>query len=449
MLQRLTVWLILALTILAVWFNLPQFSQLPNSAKFFNWEISLTWLKGNFLTSFIGAYPIKLGLDLQGGVECVLQAHMDSVNSTDQSGALEGARQVIERRVNLYGVSEALVQSTKVGSDRRILVQLPGSFNLQNPCSSIGQTAQLEFRELESTASAESSASAGINYLNTKGTGLTGKDLKKATVTFDQTGKAGGPQVQLQFTGEGQKKFAEITKRNVSKQLPIFLDYLPISAPVVQQEIIGGNAVISGQFTAASAKDLAIKLNAGALPVSLSTLSQQTIPPTLGQRSINKSLLAGFVGITTVMIFMVAYYGLYGLIADLALGLYILLTLAVFRTGAFILPPVALSLAGITGFVLSIGMAVDANILIFERIKEERYGGKVGRQALNLGFSRAWSSIRDSNISSIITALVLFTFGTSIVRGFALTLMIGVLISMFSAIVVSRTLLGLLPRFKK
>ncbi len=226
----------------------------------------------------------------------------------------------------------------------------------------------------------------------------------------------------------------------------MFLDNLPISwpPPIVQQEIIGGNAVITGSFTTDEAKNLAIQLNAGALPVPVKILQQRSIGPTLGQESINKSLIAGIIGLGVVVVYMGVYYGLLGLIADVALVIYTILVLAIFKTGLFILPPVTLTLAGIAGFILSIGMAVDANILIFERMKEEIRSGKSKSLALDLGFKRAWSSIWASNTSSLITAIILYGMGTSLVRGFAITLAIGVLVSMFTAVVVTRTFLRIL-----
>ncbi len=438
---RVAVWLIVLLVLFSVWANLPQ---LPSNAFGSFFQGASETLTGHF--------PLRFGLDLQGGTEMVLQTKMENLDPSDRDNALESARQVIERRVNLFGVSESVVRTSKVGEDRRILVELPG-VDASTAAELVGKTAQLDFRELPASQSAVATISAQAVYEAVVPTGLTGADLKKAEVSFASSAQnAGSPQVAIQFTSPGATKFADVTKRNVGKPLAIFLDGKPLNPeefpPTVQTEIYDGNAVITGRFTAEQAKKLATQLNAGALPVSITPLSFETIPPSLGSQSIHKSLLAGVIGIVTVMIFMVAYYGFYGVIADLALIIYTLITLAVMRTGLFIIPPVTLTLAGIAGFVLSVGMAVDANILIFERMKEESRMGKHGRVVLSLGFSRAWSSIRDSNISSLITAGILFTFGTSVVRGFALTLAIGVLVSMFSAITVTRTFLKLLPRFK-
>ncbi|MDO8639045.1 MAG: protein translocase subunit SecD [Candidatus Daviesbacteria bacterium] len=423
---RLVLWIIIVLTLLAFWINFPPIPQVPSQFKVFGKNINL-----------LGIFPVKLGLDLQGGTQLTLQTKMDKIDPKDRDTALESARQVIEKRVNLYGVSESIVQSSKLGEQRRILVELPGVKDSSQAANLVGKTAQLEFKE---------PSASGSGFI---ATGLTGADLKKAGVTFSSSGKSTGPQVSIEFTSEGGQKFAEITKRNVGKPIAIFLDDSLVSAPNVQQEIIGGNAVITGQFTTEEAKNLSIQLNAGALPVPIEIIQQRTIGATLGNTSIQKSLIAGVIGLLTVMIYMICYYGFYGVLADIALIIYTLLVLAIFRTGLFILPPVTLTLAGIAGFILSIGMAVDANILTFERMKEEFRNGKTGRAGLEAGFNRAWTSIRDSNVSSLITATILYIFGTSMVRGFALTLAIGVLVSMFSALVVTRTLLRMLPRFKK
>ncbi len=423
----------MVLTILAVWVDIPPIKQFP-ALKVFGKRVE-----------FLGIFPLKLGLDLQGGTELVLETQMDKIDPSNRDSALESAKNVIERRVNLYGVSEAVVQTSKLGEQRRILVELPGLKDASAAANLVGKTAQLDFRELPATLSAQEqeATKSGLPVIAfAKSTGLTGADLKKAQVTFgsDQGARA-GPQVAIEFTEEGSKKFAEITRRNIDKPLAIFLDNEPISAPNVQQEISGGNAVITGQFTPEEAKDLAIALNAGALPVPIKLISQHFIGPTLGQESVNKSLIAGAIGLIVVAIYMGAYYGVLGLVADGALVIYTLLVLAIFRTGLFIVPPITLTLAGIAGFILSIGMAVDANILIFERMKEEIRWGKNKALALDLGFKRAWSSIWASNVSSLITAAILYGLGTSLIRGFAVTLAIGVLVSMFASYVVTRTFL--------
>lgn len=423
--QRVVLWTIIILTILALWIDLPPIKEIPAA---------------------MGAFPLKLGLDLQGGTQLVLETQMEGIDSQNRDSALESAKEVIERRVNLFGVSEALVQTSKTGTERRILVELPGLKDASSAANLVGKTAELDFRELPATLSAEEieATESGVPMIFlAKPTGLTGADLKKAQVIFGSGTKA-GPEVSIEFTSEGAKKFAEITKRNVGKPLAIFLDDQPISAPTVQQEILGGNAVITGQFTTSEAKNLAIQLNAGALPVPIKIIEQRSIGPTLGQESVNKSLVAGIIGLVVVVVYMGVYYGLLGLVANGALIIYTLLVLAIFKTGLFILPPITLTLAGIAGFILSVGMAVDADILIFERMKEEIRWGKSKTLALELGFKRAWSSIWASNVSSLMTAAILYGMGTSLVKGFAITLAIGVMVSMFTAIVVTRTFLRLI-----
>lgn len=427
---RVTLWFILALVLAAIYIDIPK---LP-----FNFNLPTTSLPVN---NFLGSFPLSLGLDLQGGTQLVLETQMEKIDPSQRDQALESAKEVIERRVNLFGVSEAVVQTSKLGEKRRILVDLPGVQDATKAANLVGRTAQLQFREQPATASAEATSSGIPEIFFYVATGLTGGDLKKAQVVYGQGDSQAGPQVELEFSPEGGKKFAAITKRNVGKPLAIFLDENPVSAPVVNQEIIGGRAVINGNFGVEEAKQLSVQLNAGALPVPIKIVEQRSIGASLGQESINKSLIAAVFGIITVMIFMAFYYGRLGLIANLALIIYSIFVLAIFKTGLLLIPPVTLTLAGIAAFILSIGMAVDANILIFERMKEERREGKSQKQAIDLGFKRAWSSIRDSNISSLMTAVILYSLGTGPVKGFAITLAIGVLVSMFTAITVTRTVL--------
>jgi len=375
-----------------------------------------------------------LGLDLQGGTHLVFETDMKDIAPEDRDSALESVKQVIERRINLFGSTEPVIQTSKTEDSRRILIEIPGITDTNAAINLIGQTAQLTFLEIGSASASPIDATASAFGPFTKKTDLTGKDLKRAQVTFNQND--GTPQVTVDFSSDGGKKFADITARNVGKQVAIVLDNQIISAPTVREAIPSGTAVISGGFSLDEAKSLAIELNAGALPVPIHVLEQRTIGATLGAQSIQKSLMAAAIGISIVMIFMVIAYGLPGLLADFALLIYALLTYALFKV-----IPITLTLAGIAGFILSIGMAVDANILIFERMKEEMRWGKKRVPAMESGFSRAWTSIRDSNISSLITSSILYYFGTGIVRGFALTLAIGVLVSMFTAIVITRSFL--------
>ncbi|MBI2404956.1 protein translocase subunit SecD [Candidatus Gottesmanbacteria bacterium] len=385
-----------------------------------------------------------LGLDLSGGTHITLAADMKDIAPEDRSSALESVREVIERRVNFFGISEPIVQTSRSRDNYRVIVELPGITNVDQAVAAIGQTARLEFREISDPQALEATTGAVISLANTKPVGITGKDLKRASLSFsNQTGEA---EVALEFTSDGAKKFADVTAKLVGKPLAIFLDDFPISAPVVNAQIPDGNAVITGNFTTDTAKILALQLNAGALPVPVTVIEKRTIGATLGQESVAKSIRAGAIGLAIVAIFMVAKYGRLGLLADLALVLYGLISFALVR-----LIPIALTLPGIAGFILSIGMAVDSNILIFERYKEELRKGKPWQIAMELGFTRAWDSIRDANFTTIITCLILFNPGnwhllpvSGLVRGFALTLFIGVLTSLFTGIVVTRTLIRVL-----
>lgn len=383
---------------------------------------------------------IKQGLDLQGGLQVVLQAEMGEIPEDQRDTALESAKSVIERRVNFFGVTEPTIQTSKSAGQYRVVVELPGVTETEQAIALIGQTAQLDFREpVFAELPPESTQSAQITGFEE--TGLTGKDLEKAGVTFEQNTNA--PQIAIKFTSEGAGKFEEITKRNIGQPLAIFLDGQVISAPRVNEAISGGEAVITGQFNVEEAKNLAIQLNAGALPVPITILEQRSIGATLGQESVQKSLTAGIVGLGLVAFFMIAYYGRLGLLATVGLIIYGLVTLALYK-----LIPVTLTLAGMAGFLLSIGMAVDANILVFEKIKEEERAGRPSLTAMEAGFGRAWDSIRDANICTLITCFVLFNplswsflNASGMIRGFALTLGLGIFVSLFTGVVVTRTLI--------
>jgi len=374
---------------------------------------------------------IHEGLDLQGGVHLVYELDDSKVEQKDKASAQQSVINVIDRRINALGVAEPVIQSAKVGNKDAVIVELPGVTDVNEAISLIGKTAQLIFLEYNAT-NAESQNPAE----QWKETGLTGANLKHADVQFDKN--TGEPQVAIQFDAEGSKIFADLTQRNLQKPIAIELDNEIISAPTVQTVIENGQAVITGKFTIDEAKKLAIELNAGALKVPINLVEQRTIGATLGSDSVKKSLMAGIVGLVLVALFMIIYYKVPGLLATLALFIYSLVVLALFK-----LIPVTLTLAGIAGFILSVGMAVDANILIFERTKEELAAGKTIGLAIEDGFRRAWSSIRDSNFSSLITCLILYYGTTGLVRGFAVTLAIGILVSMFTAITVTRTFLRL------
>lgn len=382
--------------------------------------------------------PLKTGLDLQGGTHLVLDTDMGQIDPADRADALNSVKEIISRRVDLYGVAEPVIQTAKVGESSRLIVELPGNTDIQQTVNIIGQIAQLDFRQVLDTGEASPSA---VTFISTD---LTGKDLKKAGVSFAQSGQeAGKPVVNLEFTPEGAKKFAVITQNNVGKPLAIFLDDQSVTMPIVNEPILDGRAVISGNFDADAATQLSIQLNAGALPVPVKILSQQNISATLGTASINQSVRAGLVGLVLVSAFMIIVYHWPGLIAVLGLIIYGLITLALYR-----LIPITLTLPGIAGLILSVGMAVDANILIFERLKEERRADRPFRLALELAFGRAWDAIKDANVTTIVVALILINplnwqwLNTSgLVRGFALTLLLGVLTSLFTGIFVTRTLM--------
>lgn len=445
-------------------------------------RIDLSKVHINFKKSF----STHLGLDLQGGSHLVYQADFKDVADADKADALNAVRDTIERRVNGFGVSEPLVQ---VQGKDQIVVELPGITDINKAIDQIGQTPLLEFRTQSDSSSSEAQVGpdgkVNIDPLAASGwqpTGLSGKQLKKATADIQSAGKGSISNevvVRLQFDDEGTKLFSDLTTANVGKQIAIFLDGKILSAPTVQTAITNGEAVITGNFTADTAKELATRLNSGALPVPIKLISQQNVGATLGQESINKSIIAGLIGMLLIIIFMIANYRFPGVLAVLALVIYILLSVAVFKIGISItavilvgvffllgltvsrwfgllaaisyiilifangVSPVTLTLAGIAGFILSIGMAVDANILIFERLKEEIRAGKDINKAIDDGFARAWLSIRDSNVSSLITTLILYMFGTPSIKGFAVTLAIGILISMFTAITITRTFLKL------
>lgn len=429
--------LIIVILGLAIWIDLPK------SQEIFGRTIST-----------------KLGLDLVGGVQALLEADLPTDSSID-SEAMQTAAKIVENRVNGLGVSEAVVQ---IAGERRIVVELPGEKDPEKALNIIKQTGLLEFVDF-SNLSMEEIISLEENTIKTDfgisvetsdvitqteeitesiqartfHTIMTGKDLKSVSVSTDQLGK---PEVVFELNSEGAKVFAEFTASHIGDVLAIVLDKQVISSPSIQSAITDGRGRITGNFTIDSANNLAIQLRYGSLPIPLVVVETRTVGPTLGQDSLSKSLIAGIIGFTIVVLFMALYYRLPGLIADLAIVIYAIITFALFR---FI--PITLTLPGIAGFLLSTGSALDANILIFERLKEELRNGRKISQALDIGLRRAWPSIRDSNIATLITCVILFwfgnQFGATIVKGFSLTLALGVGVSLFTALVVTRTILNL------
>ena len=399
--------------------------------------------------------PFRLGLDLQGGTHLLYEANVSDIPRDEQDAAMEGLRDIIERRVNLFGVQEPLVQTQETAESKRLVVELAGVTDPAEAIRIIGETPFLEFKEQRSEAETQEILDVqkeiegkSFEEVQTiegwqrafedpyfKSTDLTGQYLKRAKLDFDQTTQQ--PLILLQFNGEGSDIFEQLTTNNVGQPIAIYVDNILLSAPIVNAPISGGRAQISGSFTIDEARELVRSLNAGALPVPIQLISQQSIGPTLGKVSLEKSLKAGIAGLLAVVVFMVIFYRLPGVLASLALGIYVALVLSIFK-----LIPVTLTLAGIGGFVLSIGMAVDANVLIFSRMREELKEGKSFSMALTEGFKRSWPSIRDGSLTTLLAALILFWFGTSFIKGFAFTLSIGIVVSMFSALFITRSFLS-------
>jgi preprotein translocase subunit SecD len=371
------------------------------------------------------------GLDLQGGLQVLLEANPPPGQAVD-ADALEAARAVIEQRVNAFGTTEPVIQ--RQGANR-IVVDIPGIETQEDRERAVrlfGETGLLEFVDV----GANPVPSGTVLQPGQYPTILTGKDLdaSKVSVGFDERNR---PYINFGWNDEGARVFGEHTEKNIGRYLAIVLDGVVLSAPRINSRI-DGQGIIEGQFSVDEARDIVTKLKYGALPVPMKVLQQREVGATLGADSVRQSVTAGAVGLGIVMLFMLIYYRLPGLLADLALVVYALLTFAIFKNPW---APVTLTLAGIAGFILSIGMAVDANILIFERMREELRAGRSLGSAIEAGFNRAWSSIWDSNVSTWITCAILFWFGTGMIKGFALTLAIGVLVSMFTAITVTRTFL--------
>jgi preprotein translocase subunit SecD len=392
---------------------------------------------------FSSLYPFKLGLDLNGGTHLVYKADISALAKSDVSASMEALRDTIEKRVNLFGVSEPLVQIEQGGvlgnteTEQKLIVELPGVTDIKEAVALIGKTPVLDFRILKQTDFSKITATSSPEVTQKLfiPTGITGRLVEHALVEFNQTSHE--PVVSLSFTSEGRDLFAKVTKENINNILAIFLDGQAISLPVVRQEISDGKAQISGNFTTDEARELVRDLNYGALPVPIELLSTQTVGASLGQDAVRGGVQAGIWSFIVIALFLIIWYRLPGLLAVISLAIYSVLMLAVFK-----LVSVTLTAAGIAGFILSIGMAVDANILIFERMKEEFKRGKSLHDGIHEGFSRAWLSIRDSNLSSLITGAILFFLGsTAVIRGFALVFMIGVGVSMLTAITISRTFL--------
>ncbi len=427
-----------------------------------------------YQTEMNGTHPFKLGLDLRGGSYLVYRADVSGISENQVFDSMNSLRDVIERRINAFGIAEPNVQteSGAIGTqgEERLVIELPGVTDLDKAVEMIGQTPFLEFKVeadektqeainkkiLEIQADEKLSKEKKELFIREAEMGryvpteLTGKYLEKSQLQFSQTGVQNGgsfvstPIIGLQFNTEGGELFEKITSENVGKTIAIYLDGILVSAPRVNMAIAGGQAIIEGNFSLEEAKETVGRLNSGALPIPIELISTNTIGPSLGAGAVDAGVKAGVIGFILVALILVLWYRLPGLIAVVALGIYSAIMLYLFK---YI--PVTLTSAGIAGFIISIGIAVDANILIFERMKEEIAEGRSLNTAIKNGFSRAWASIRDANISSIISAVILFWFGTALIKGFALTFGLGIIVSMFSAISVTRVILLSLSREKK
>jgi protein-export membrane protein SecD len=379
-----------------------------------------------------------LGLDLAGGSSLTYKADTERLpEEVNINESIESLRDVIERRVNLFGVREPTVttQFSRLANEWRLVVELPGVADVNQAAKLIGETPVLDFRTEKKGVKSLNASSTMLDFMNNfEVSPLTGSYLKRANLGFDKT--TNKPLVELTFNDEGAKLFEDITRANIGKQVSIFLDGMPISSPVVNEAITGGKAVISGNFTTEEARQLVGRLNSGALPVPISLIGKSVVEPTLGERAVTAGKTTSLYGFALVVLFMIFWYRVPGLVASVALVSYVSIMLSLFK-----LIPVTLTAAGIAGFIISIGLAVDANVLTFERMKEELRSGKSLKDAMEAGFVRAWTSIRDSHIAAIIVSIILFWLGTSVVKGFAFTFFLGAVVSLFSAQIVTRSLL--------
>ena len=418
---------IIAICILAIFINL------PSKISFFDINLS----KPQFLNK---RFDLRYGLDLAGGASLMFDIDTKEIKEENLPNALESLKTNIERRINLFGLAESNVLVSSQQDKHRLVVELPGVEDVDQAIELIGQTAQLKFKG-EVELAPEATESATIYDLFSDETGLDGSHLLKSQVIINH--QTGQPEVQIEFNQEGQKLFQQATEKFLNKRLAIFLDDYLVSAPVINSVITESTALIQGNFDSKSAKYLATQLNAGALPLSINLSHQNQIGASLGQESIEKGIFAGMIGLLSVSLFMIFIYKYLCFIATLSLIIYGLITVSLYR-----LLGVTLTFPGIVGLILSIGMAVDSNILIFERIKEERLRGKNWSSALNIGFQRAWDSIKDANACTIITALILinplnwnFLNSSGMVRGFAITLLLGIIVGIFSSMFITQNLL--------
>jgi preprotein translocase subunit SecD len=370
-------------------------------------------------------FDVRRGLDLAGGARLTYKADTENLSEADASDAMKSLSTNIERRINAFGVAEPTIQTSKSNGEDRLIVEMPGVTNIEEAIDLIGKTAVLEFKTIGES-----------DYLPTE---LTGKDLKRADVSFDDLGK---PQVSIEFQGEGVEKFTQITEANVGQPLATFLDGEVLQVATVKEKITGGKAVISGDFDLTEAQNIAIQLNAGALPLSVQLVEQREVGASLGQESINRSLFAGIIGIAIVSLFMIFYYRFQGILSTIGLGLYLLLTIALIKVLG-----ITMTMGGVAGLILTIGMTMETDILVFERIREELRKGKAFESAVRLGFNNAWPSIKDSNAVSAIIAGMLYIAGGTI-RGFAVVMVIGIILGLLTTFVGTKTFMQIAIRYK-
>lgn len=443
-------WTIVGLTFISLIINLPPALPISIHLGPVNWDH--TFYRPDFSVNvgnfrFRKDLDLKYGLDLAGGASLIYDIDTTKTSDDNRASALESLKNNIERRVNLFGISEANVKLISQGGQNRLTVELPGVEDVNQAINLIGKTAQLSFRG-ENTAVTEATTSASFLEAFSHDTGINGSHLVKSVVQINPNNSQ--PEVGLEFNAEGTKLFEKATREYLNKRIAIFLDDIPITYPTVQSVISEGNAVINGSFDIKSAKELSAQLNAGALPLPITLIQQTTIGATLGKGTVEKGIFAGLIGLVLVSLFMIGNYGFLGFIAVIGLLIFGLITLTLYR-----LIPITLTFPGIVGFILTVGMAVDSNILIFERMREELRAGKSLNAAMELGFGRAWDSIKDANTCTIITGLILFNpfnwnfLNTSgMVRGFAVTLILGIIISIFTGVYVTRNLLRVFARKK-
>lgn len=426
------------LATLALLISLPRID-IKYETKYFNIDSYIGGYIINlpFTTKFVDFSDFKKGLDIEGGVKVVIRLDMSQIRSEDQQKSAESVRDILNRRINYLGVSETSTYISRANNEYRIIVEIPGQKNLEAAINSIGSTAQLKFKIVKPGLSWPiTDPNLTINDVFVDST-ITGKDLVGSDVSFESTNNQ--PVIQLKFSNDGREKFSSLVKQNVKKPIGIFLDDTLLQAPIVSEELASGlttDPTITG-VDLETAKNISSLLRAGALPVPIEIVQQSFIGATLGQESINKSLIAGFIGLFIIFIFLNITYKNLGFIASISLLIYVVFVLATFK-----LLNVVISLPGIAGFVFSIGVACDACILIFERIKEESRWGKPSAIAIMNGYDRAWSSIKDSNFSTLLASFILFQFGSGFVKGFALTLAIGIIFSLICCVYISRILVS-------